>query len=61
MTDAIVEIRDYTIDPNRFDAYKVWAEELAVPWLKANLDVIDFWMDCGLGVGSCWLRACSLT
>ena len=48
MTDAIIEIRDYTIDPNRFDAYKVWAEDLAVPWLKANLDIIDFWMDCGL-------------
>ena len=48
MTDAIVEIRDYTIDPTRFEAYKIWAEELAVPWLKANVDVIDFWMDCGL-------------
>lgn len=48
MTDAIVEIRDYTIDPESFEAYKVWAEELAVPWLKANLNIIDFWVDCDL-------------
>ena len=48
MSNAIVEIRDYTIEAASFDAYKQWAEELAVPWLKANLDVIDFWMDCGI-------------
>ena len=48
MTEAIVEIRDYTIEAASFDAYKQWAEELAAPWLKANLDVIDFWMDCGI-------------
>ena len=48
MTEAIVEIRDYTIEAASFDADKQWAEELAAPWLKANLDVIDFWMDCGI-------------
>jgi len=48
MSEAIVEIRDYTIDPEWFDAYKKWANELAAPWLKANLDVIDFWMDDGI-------------
>ena len=48
MTDAIVEIRDYTIDPEWFDAYKDWANRLAAPWLRHNLDVIDFWMDCGM-------------
>tara|TARA_B100000959_G_C14931701_1_gene603948 strand:- start:803 stop:1153 length:351 start_codon:yes stop_codon:yes gene_type:complete len=42
---GIVEIRDYTIDPARFAAYKEWAIKLAAPWLKENLDVIDFWMD----------------
>ena len=36
MSDAIVEIRDYTFEADTFAAYKVWAEELAVPWLKAN-------------------------
>ena len=39
MSNAIVEIRDYTIEAASFDAYKQWAEELAVPWLKANLDL----------------------
>jgi hypothetical protein len=48
MSDAIVEIRDYTIDPEWFEAYRDWADELAAPWLKANLDVIDFWVDRGI-------------
>ena len=48
MSDAIVEIRDYTIEADWFERYKTWAEELAAPWLKANLDVIDFWMDDGM-------------
>ena len=48
MSDAIVEIRDYTIDPEWFPAYKEWALALAAPWLKANLDVIDFWLFDGL-------------
>lgn len=48
MSDAIVEIRDYTIEAKTFEAYKQWAAELAVPWLKANLDIIDFWVDCGI-------------
>ena len=48
MSDGIVEIRDYTIDPEWFDAYKQWAIDEAAPWLKANLDVIDFWMDDGM-------------
>lgn len=48
MSDAIVEIRDYTIEPEWFEAYRDWAHRLAAPWLKANLDVIDFWVDVGL-------------
>lgn len=48
MSEAIVEIRDYTIEPEWFDAYKEWADRLAAPWLRANLDVIDFWLDCGI-------------
>ena len=48
MSNPIVEIRDYTIDPEWFDAYKEWAKNLAGPWLKENLDVIDFWLDEGL-------------
>ena len=48
MSDAIVEIRDYTIEGDSFEAYRDWAHRLAAPWLKANLDVIDFWVDDGL-------------
>lgn len=48
MSDSIVEIRDYTIDPAWFDAYRKWAASFAAPWLKANLDVIDFWLDDGI-------------
>ncbi len=48
MSNAIVEIRDYTIEPEWFEAYKAWAIEHAAPWLMANLDVIDFWLDDGM-------------
>jgi len=48
MTQPIVEIRDYTIDAEWIDRYRDWADEHAAPWLRANLDVIDFWMDCGI-------------
>lgn len=48
MTEEIVEIRDYTIETEWFPAYCDWARDHAVPWLKENLDVIDFWLDDGL-------------
>lgn len=48
MTDAIVEVRDYTIDRAWFAAYSEWADRLAAPWLRANLDVVDFWLDSGI-------------
>jgi hypothetical protein len=48
MSNSIVEIRDYTIEADWFESYKKWAEELAGPWLKENLDVIDFWIDDGI-------------
>lgn len=48
MAEDIVEIRDYTIEAEWFPAYRDWATNYAAPWLKANLDVIDFWVDVGL-------------
>ena len=48
MSEAIVEIRDYTIEADWFEAYRDWADRLAAPWLRANLDLIDFWVDCGI-------------
>ena len=47
MTERLVEIRDYTVDPSRFEVYREWACKLAAPWLMANLDVIEFWLDDG--------------
>ena len=45
---GIVEIRDYTIDPEWLDDYRGWARDHAVPWLMASdLDVVDFWVDDG--------------
>ena len=48
MSEAIVEVRDYTIEQDSFSEYCTWATQKAAPWLKANLDVIDFWLDCGI-------------
>ena len=42
-----VEIRSYHYDPDKFDAYRQWALDEAVPFLKANLDVVGFWLDNG--------------
>ncbi|MFM8356741.1 MAG: hypothetical protein ACKOBM_17830 [Gammaproteobacteria bacterium] len=44
---ALYEIRDYTIDPEWFDRYVVWAREDAVPWIMANLDALGFWVHDG--------------
>lgn len=41
------EIRSYHYDPAKFDLYKKWAVDEAAPWLKANLDVVGFWLDSG--------------
>lgn len=42
-----VEIRNYHYDPSKFEAYRQWALHDAVPFLKANFDVVDFWLDNG--------------
>ena len=41
------EIRSYHYDPNQFDAYRKWAIELAVPFLKEHLNLVGFWVDNG--------------
>ena len=48
----IVEVRDYTIDPEWLEPYRQWATEVAVPWLRAHLDLVDFWMD-GVSMPKC--------
>ena len=42
------EIRCYHYLPEKFEAYKKWAIDEAVPFLKENLDVVGFWIDNGL-------------
>ena len=44
MSNAIVGIRDYTIEATSFEAYKQWANELAVPWLKAWRSPAPGWL-----------------
>ncbi len=44
---SMFEIRSYHYDPTKFEAYKEWAIEEAVPFLKANLDIVGFWIDNG--------------
>jgi len=39
------EIRNYHFDPSQFDAYKSWVIEQALPFIKANMDLVGFWMD----------------
>lgn len=43
----MIEIRSYHYDPDQFEAYKTWAIDHAAPFLKANLDVVGFWLDNG--------------
>lgn len=44
------EIRSYHYDPDQFEAYKKWAIDEAAPFLKANLNVVGFWLDNGADV-----------
>lgn len=42
------EIRNYHFEPTRFDAYKKWAEALAVPFIRGRWDFVGFWLDNGM-------------
>ena len=44
------EIRSYHYDPEQFEAYKIWAIDDAAPYLKANLNVVGFWLDNGSAI-----------
>ena len=39
------EIRNYHFEPTKCDAYKKWAETLAVPYIKGKMEVIGFWIN----------------
>ncbi len=39
----IYEIRNYHFDPARFEEYKAWAKDKALPFLDRELDLVGFW------------------
>ena len=39
----LYEIRNYHFKPERFDEYKTWAREKALPFLDRELDLVGFW------------------
>jgi hypothetical protein len=40
----MVEIRNYYIEPGKFEEYKKWAETLAVPHLSTKMEIVGFWV-----------------
>ena len=48
MSEEIIEIRDYTVELEWFDAYKKWLTEFGAPIAFDNLDIIGFWVDDGI-------------
>lgn len=43
----LYEIRDYHYRRDLWEQYRKWASDEAIPFLKANLDVVGFWLDAG--------------
>ena len=39
----LYEIRNYHFDPARFEDYKAWAKNEALPFLSRELDLVGFW------------------
>lgn len=39
----IYEIRNYHYEPSLMSEYKAWATDAALPYLRANLDLVGFW------------------
>ena len=44
----LYEIRSYHFEPTRFDQYRAWAENDALPHLRQELDVVGFWVSAVL-------------
>ena len=38
------EIHDYHFNPEKFEEYKAWVIEEVVPYLRANMDLVSFWV-----------------
>lgn len=40
---GLFEIRNYHFRPDLLDAYRVWAENEAIPYLARHVDIVGFW------------------
>jgi hypothetical protein len=47
MSEPVFEIRNYHIKPEKFESYKKWAREIAVPHLGKHMNLVGFWVDSG--------------
>lgn len=45
MAKVMYEIHDYHFNPETFDEYKKWVIDEVVPFLRANFDLVGFWID----------------
>ncbi len=41
----IFEIRNYHYEPTQMAAYRAWAVAKALPYIRANLDLVGFWVN----------------
>ena len=41
----IFEIRNYHYEPTLMPAYKEWAQQRALPYLREHLDLVGFWVN----------------
>ncbi len=39
------EIRNYHYEPKRMAEYKAWASDLAVPYIREQVDLVGFWVN----------------
>ena len=44
----LYEVRDYWYRRDMWDEYKAWVVADALPYLRANLDLVGFWLDSGI-------------
>lgn len=41
----IYEIRNYHYEPTLMSEYRAWATNLALPYIRTNLDLVGFWIN----------------
>ena len=41
----IYEIRNYHYEPSAIAAYRTWATDIALPYIREHLDLVGFWVN----------------